>query len=238
MLLAEPRTIQPVDSKREALLDAAIELFSARSYEDVSVDDLAKRAGAAHGTVLYHFKSKRGLFAEAVARVYEDFVAFESPAGDEKHVRDLIRGHLRRHFAYVRRHPQRFTHLMRSSHADKEVNRILDTARAAAMLEIRTALGCPVHVPPALGAAIRGWNGYVDFVTQRWLEDISLDPAMVIEMCVQVLVASVAATKGLYFPPEVEEELLSNVAATHDESRKSATPEPQIVPASEIRAQP
>lgn len=213
MLLAEYRAIPAAASRREALLDAAVELFSSRPYESVSVDDLAKRAGVAHGMISYHFKSKRGLFAEAVTRVYDDFVAFESPTGDERLVRDVIRGYLRCHFAYVRRHPQRFSNLMRSSHADKEVNRIVDKARAAAMREIRSALGCPVEVPPALGAAIRGWGGYVEAVTQRWLEDKSIDPATVIELCVQVLVASVAATKGRYFPPDVEEELLGEVAS-------------------------
>jgi AcrR family transcriptional regulator len=214
MLLAEFRAIPAADSRREALLDAAVELFSARTYESVSVDDLAKRAGVAHGMISYHFKNKRGLFAAAVATVYEDFVASESPTGDERLVRDVIRGYLKRHFAYVRRHPQRFSQLMRSGHADKEVNRIVDKARAAAMREIRSALGCPVEVPPPLSAAIRGWAAYVDAVTQRWLEDKSLDPTTVIEMCVQVLVASVAATKGLHFPAEVEEELLGTVAST------------------------
>ena len=218
----QTKAIPSVDSKRGALLDAAIELFSAKPYEDVSVDELARRAGVAHGMVSYHFKSKRGLFAEAVAKVYEELVAFETPESDEQHARDIVRDYLRRHFSYVRRHPQRFTVLMRSGHADDEVTNILERARTAAMREIRTALGCPVNPPSDLGAAIEGWRGYVEAVTLRWLEDKSLASAAVIEMCVQVLVASVASTKGLHFTAEVEEELLGEVTSVPASDRMSS----------------
>jgi AcrR family transcriptional regulator len=47
---------------REALLDAAAEVFAARGLRDASIDEIAERAGYSKGAVYWHFESKDGLF--------------------------------------------------------------------------------------------------------------------------------------------------------------------------------
>jgi AcrR family transcriptional regulator len=47
---------------REALLDAAAEVFAARGLREPSVDEIAERAGYSKGAVYWHFESKDGLF--------------------------------------------------------------------------------------------------------------------------------------------------------------------------------
>jgi AcrR family transcriptional regulator len=47
---------------REALLEAALEVFAERGYRDASVDDIAARAGYSKGAVYWHFSSKDDLF--------------------------------------------------------------------------------------------------------------------------------------------------------------------------------
>lgn len=47
---------------REALLEAALAVFSERGYRDASVDDVAERAGYSKGAVYWHFASKDDLF--------------------------------------------------------------------------------------------------------------------------------------------------------------------------------
>ncbi len=49
---------------RAALLDAAAELFAARGFRHVSVDEIAERAGLTKGAVYDHFEDKEALFAE------------------------------------------------------------------------------------------------------------------------------------------------------------------------------
>ncbi len=53
---------------RERLLEAAAKLFSAKSYEDVSIRDIAGAAGVRHGGVNYHFRGKSELYLEVVQR--------------------------------------------------------------------------------------------------------------------------------------------------------------------------
>lgn len=47
---------------REALLDAALECFSERGFDATRVEDIARMAGVAKGSVYTHFKDKEALF--------------------------------------------------------------------------------------------------------------------------------------------------------------------------------
>ena len=47
---------------REAILEAASQLFSQDEYRGVSMDELARRASVAKGTLYHHFGSKEALF--------------------------------------------------------------------------------------------------------------------------------------------------------------------------------
>lgn len=50
------------DAKREAILDAALTLFGRYGYRRTSIDDIAREAGVAKGTVYLYVPSKEALF--------------------------------------------------------------------------------------------------------------------------------------------------------------------------------
>ena len=50
----------------ETLMTAAVDLFAARDYTSVTIQDITKHAGVAHSLIYYHFKSKDDLFEKAV----------------------------------------------------------------------------------------------------------------------------------------------------------------------------
>ncbi|MFE5142477.1 TetR/AcrR family transcriptional regulator [Streptomyces fagopyri] len=54
---------------RERLLQAALELVSARGYDATTLGDIADRAGSARGLVSYYFPGKRQLVQSAVHRL-------------------------------------------------------------------------------------------------------------------------------------------------------------------------
>lgn len=58
---------------REAIMDAAAELFAARGVTSTSIDEIAERAGIAKGSVFYNFESKSGLVEAVFARSSERF---------------------------------------------------------------------------------------------------------------------------------------------------------------------
>jgi AcrR family transcriptional regulator len=59
----------------ERVLDAATEVFAA-SGPDSSIDEIARRAGVGHATVVRRFPTKEALMAAVVCRRMDDFVAF------------------------------------------------------------------------------------------------------------------------------------------------------------------
>lgn len=52
--------------RREAILAAALDEFSARGFEAARLDDVARRAGIAKGTIYLYFRDKETLFAELI----------------------------------------------------------------------------------------------------------------------------------------------------------------------------
>lgn len=53
-------------ARREAILNAALDEFSARGFAMARLDDVARRAGVAKGTIYIHFKDKEALFQELI----------------------------------------------------------------------------------------------------------------------------------------------------------------------------
>jgi AcrR family transcriptional regulator len=67
---------------RQRLLAAAVELFSAHSYDEVAASDIAKAAGVAHGLLFHYFGNKRGIYLEAIREAVDQLdEAFSFEAG-------------------------------------------------------------------------------------------------------------------------------------------------------------
>jgi AcrR family transcriptional regulator len=83
--------------KREALLDAALEMFAEYGYERASVEAIARRAGVAVGAFYQHFTSKRQILLVLMDRLLEEVegVMAPTPAEVPTDMRSLIRITLR-----------------------------------------------------------------------------------------------------------------------------------------------
>jgi AcrR family transcriptional regulator len=53
-------------ARREAILAAALDEFSLRGFEAARLDDVARRAGVAKGTIYLYFRDKESLFQELI----------------------------------------------------------------------------------------------------------------------------------------------------------------------------
>ncbi len=60
--------------RREAILAAALEEFSARGFAATRLDDVAQRAGVAKGTIYLYFRDKESLFQELVRAMLSPLV--------------------------------------------------------------------------------------------------------------------------------------------------------------------
>lgn len=64
-----------VERTREAILDAAVELFTPAWFDEVTLADVAGRAGVSQQTVVNHFGSKIGLYLAGLAERFAPSVA-------------------------------------------------------------------------------------------------------------------------------------------------------------------
>jgi AcrR family transcriptional regulator len=140
---------------RTALLDTAIDVFSAKGFDGISVRQLEEAAGVKRGLVAYHFGDKDGLWRAAVAQLFtalgEDFTGRVEALVDiapEEAARAMIRAFVR----YSAAHPELNRLMMQES--------LSDSWRVATLVEehIRPMLDNLAAVMPEAAALIWG-NG-------------------------------------------------------------------------------
>jgi len=154
---------------RTALVRAALTEFSQRSFDVVSMDDIADAAGVAHGLAFHYFGSKRGLYLEALREVARQLEAVHA-VNDAGPPGARIRAMLTRHLHYMRRNPALARHLFRGGlGTDPEAWRIIDATRGAATAWIARELGLDA-AHPALALTLRALSGAVDEATVHWLD--------------------------------------------------------------------
>ncbi len=68
--------------KREAILEAAMQLFIAHGYRKTTVDEVAGTAGVAKGTVYLYYRNKAELFLHAIALQKRAYLEAMAPVFD------------------------------------------------------------------------------------------------------------------------------------------------------------
>jgi len=76
------RALRPREEVQERILAAATDLFGTRLPANVTVRDIADRAGVQHSLVHRHFKTKDRLLAEVVSRTIQDYADVVAQASD------------------------------------------------------------------------------------------------------------------------------------------------------------
>src|ERR671937_378807 len=69
-----PRSADRRIERREAIIAAALEEFPARGWAATRLDDVARRAGVAKGTIYLYFRDKESLFQELVRAMVSPLV--------------------------------------------------------------------------------------------------------------------------------------------------------------------
>lgn len=110
MSVAEERQTTPVTEKgkatRQALLNAAEEVFGEMGYDGASVSEITRRAGVAQGTFYVHFPEKSATFAELVSHVNHKVRAQSAQATEGLTDRlEVERRGFEAFFQYVDDHP-------------------------------------------------------------------------------------------------------------------------------------
>ncbi|MFI9374079.1 TetR/AcrR family transcriptional regulator [Streptomyces parvulus] len=159
-----------VEERRQQLIGVALELFSRRSPDEVSIDEIASAAGISRPLVYHYFPGKLSLYEAALQRASDDLAArFVEPAEGPLGAR-LLRV-MGRYFDFVEEHGPGFSALMRGGPAvgSSTTNALVDSVRQAAYVQILSHLG--VTDPPArLELVVRSWISLAESTALIWLD--------------------------------------------------------------------
>jgi AcrR family transcriptional regulator len=188
-----------VDARREQLLDAGVALFASRSWEEVSVDEIASAGGVSRGLLYHYFSGKRDYYVACVEHTVERLLELEPdphlPPAEQLHMG------LERFFASVEQHPEMHLLLRRVAPADEEVAQIVDRDREAFTAVVLA--GMPGGGGSALArATARSWLASVEAAGLDWLEHRDLPAAQLIDVLSRSLAAAMMAAAAL--DPSIE----------------------------------
>ncbi|MER5181441.1 TetR/AcrR family transcriptional regulator [Streptomyces sp. NPDC002896] len=192
-----------VEERRQQLIEVALELFSQRSPEDVSIDEIASAAGISRPLVYHYFTGKLSLYEAALKRAAEDLAdrfmePHEGPLGARLH---KVMG---RFFDFVDEHGPGFSALMRGGPAvpvggacpvdtASTTNALIDSVRQAAYEQILEHLG--ISEPPArLELVVRSWISLAEATALIWLDGRRIPRAELEKQLVQDFAALTAVS--------------------------------------------
>jgi AcrR family transcriptional regulator len=160
-----------VEERRQQLIGVALELFSQRSPDEVSIDEIAVAAGISRPLVYHYFPGKLSLYEAALRRAADDLAGrFREPHEGPLGAR-LLRV-MGRYFDFVEEHGPGFSALLRGGPAaagSSRTNAMIDEVRQAAYEQIVTHLG--VEEPPArLALVVRSWVSLAESTALLWLD--------------------------------------------------------------------
>jgi AcrR family transcriptional regulator len=88
---AVPNRAERAAERRAAIVQAAMDEFIARGFAATRLDDIARRAGVAKGTIYLHFKDKESMFEELIRTAIVPLVGrITGPPPASGSVRDMI----------------------------------------------------------------------------------------------------------------------------------------------------
>ncbi|MEU8955650.1 TetR/AcrR family transcriptional regulator [Streptomyces sp. NPDC048518] len=201
-----------VEERREQLIGVALELFSHRSPDDVSIDEIAAAAGISRPLVYHYFPGKLSLYEAALRRAAEDLAGrfvepHEGPLGAR-----LLRV-MGRFLAFVDEHGPGFSALMRGGpavsaggayapEAVSTTNALIDSVRQAAYDQILAHLG--ITDPPArLELVVRSWISLAESTALIWLDGRRI-PRAELELQLVHDFAALTAVSAAYDPQMAE----------------------------------
>ncbi|WP_226900438.1 TetR/AcrR family transcriptional regulator [Nonomuraea phyllanthi] len=182
-----------VDRRREELMAAALELFSTRDSEDVSIDDVASAAGASRALVYHYFGGKQELYVAALRSAAEQLESRLRPVGGGRPLEELASG-LRRYFDFVEEHATGFAALLRGGPANRagEVGEIVDGVRRRLYVFIQRQMR--VEEPsPLMRLTLRSWIASVETAGLDWLEHRDIERPTLEKLLVDHMVALLRA---------------------------------------------
>jgi AcrR family transcriptional regulator len=192
------------DERRAQLLQLARRAFSDRSYDDVSIDDLAREAKISKGLLYHYFPTKRDLYVAGLREIAEELVQRCTNIPADLAPIERVRAGLDAYLDHINQHSRAFVSLMRGGiGSDPEVSQVVEDVRkrlADNFLE-QTPFALMLSKDVRFQTAVKGWIGFVEGATIDWCANPRLSQTELRELLATILFAIITAVAPQLLKP-------------------------------------
>ena len=175
-----PLTTERAAERRQQLLQAALEVFSEKDFDEVSVDEIADAAGVSHGLIFQYFGTKKDLYIAIVEPLIEQFRARIQPDLTQPPA-ERLRQSTRAYAETISEHPDGYRFLLARGARITEVREKLDAARLQAVGRIAPQMGLDPE-RPEVRVGILAWIGYQESAMLSWLDTREPDVETLVDL--------------------------------------------------------
>jgi AcrR family transcriptional regulator len=178
-------------ARREQLVSLGHALIAERSFDAVSVDDVAAAAGISRGLLFHYFPTKRDFQVAVAERAADELLAATAPDPALAPL-DQLRTSVEAFLAYVTERRDAYLSLVRgAASGEPALREVSDRTRAVLADRVTGGLGL-ADVTPAVGLVVRGWVASSEEMVVTWLAEGGVDREELLDLLVEGLLRQVA----------------------------------------------
>jgi AcrR family transcriptional regulator len=168
--MTSTRTRLAPDARREDILEAAGDVFSARPYAEVSLGDVAAAAGVSRSLVSHYFGSKRGLFLE-VMRAFAAAAPETVRTDRSLPVEQMVAANVEEWLDLAEQHPQTAIAMagVGALGRDPELQALVEEIREQVVDRMLLNHLGTTDVQRELRVALRAYTGLYEVAVSEWL---------------------------------------------------------------------
>ncbi len=180
-----------MDQRRAQLLELGLGLFGTRSYDEISIDDIARAANVSKGLLYHYFGSKRAFYVAVIRHATERLLdALDVGRELPPPARGLVG--LDAYLRFVEERAATYSAMVTGGlGADPEVAVILEQTRQQITDRLLSELG-PAAARPTYRLAMRGWIGAVEATCVAWLAKPELPRPQLLQLLLRTLQGTLA----------------------------------------------
>lgn len=158
------------DERRIHLLALGRRLFGEHTYDELSISDIAIKAGISKGLLYHYFPTKRLYYIETIRAAATELYEVIAPRpGSLPHERLLES--LNAYLKYVEDNDKTYVSLLKSGvGVDPEVGQIVEETRARMLGRLLRELSVDKNISAEQSIALYGWLGLVEGATLEWIK--------------------------------------------------------------------
>lgn len=157
---------QSPEQRRSQLIGIGLDMLTRRPLHQVTIDEVAAKAGISRSLLFHYFPTKRDYYAEVVRAASRRLLrATRAETGEQNTVEGVVAGYL----SFIERRHEPYIALFRSAGTDDWVREIFVETRAALVDELLTALRL-VEPTELVRAAVGAWLSFAEELSLEWAQ--------------------------------------------------------------------